>query len=67
MGGMDAFDKSRANLPADTEFLVIDGGNHGQFGDYGFQPGDNEAAISRAEQQSQVVDATIRFLDSLSK
>ena len=61
MGGMDAFDKSQGKLPADTEFVVIDGGNHGQFGDYGFQPGDNEAAISRAEQQSQTVDATVRF------
>lgn len=67
MGGMDAFDASRANLPADTEFVVIDGGNHGQFGDYGFQPGDHEATISRLDQQSQVVDATVKFLESLSK
>jgi pimeloyl-ACP methyl ester carboxylesterase len=67
MGDKDAFDASRANLPADAEFVIIDGGNHGQFGDYGFQRGDNVAEISRAEQQSQVVDATIRFLESLSK
>jgi hypothetical protein len=67
MGGMDAFDTSRDNLPADTTFVVIDGGNHGQFGDYGFQPGDNEATISRADQQSQVVDATVQFLTGLSE
>lgn len=67
MGGMDAFDTSRDNLPADTTFVVIDGGNHGQFGDYGFQPGDNEATISRADQQSQVVDATVQFLTDLSE
>jgi Alpha/beta hydrolase family len=67
MGGLDAFEASRANLPADTKFVVIDGGNHGQFGDYGFQPGDNTATITRAEQQSQVVEATVQFLDSLSK
>lgn len=67
MGGMDAFDASRANLPADTKYVVIDGGNHGQFGDYGFQPGDNEALISRVDQQTQIVDATVQFLESLSK
>jgi hypothetical protein len=67
MGGMDAFNASRGNLPAGTDFVVIDGGNHGQFGDYGFQPGDNEATITRADQQSQVVDATVQFLQSLSR
>jgi hypothetical protein len=65
MGGMDAFDGSRANLPADTKFVVIDGGNHSQFGDYGFQPGDNEATITRLDQQKQVVDATVQFLKEL--
>lgn len=67
MGGMDAFDASRANLPSNTEFVVIDGGNHAQFGDYGLQPGDNEAAITRADQQSQIVDATVQLLESLNK
>jgi dienelactone hydrolase len=67
MGGMDAFNASRGKLPAKTDFVVIDGGNHGQFGDYGFQPGDNEATITRADQQSQIVDATVQFLQSLSK
>ncbi len=67
MGGLNAFDASRANLPADTRFVIIDGGNHGQFGDYGFQPGDNTATITRADQQSQVVAATVRFLESLNK
>jgi hypothetical protein len=67
MGGMDAFDASRVNLPVDTEFVVMDGGNHSQFGDYGFQPGDNEATISRTDQQSQIVDATVEFLSSFGK
>ncbi len=67
MGGMDVFDASRANLPTHTEFVVIDGGNHAQFGDYGFQPGDNEATITRADQQSQIVDATVQLLESLNK
>jgi len=67
MGGMEPFDTSRADLPADTEFVVIEGGNHSQFGDYGLQPGDNEATISREEQQAQVVDATVRLLKSLNE
>jgi len=67
MGGMEPFDKSRTLLPADTQFVVIDGGNHGQFGDYGFQPGDKQATITRAAQQSLVVRATVQFLQSLNK
>ena len=61
------FDESRLNLPNDTEYAVIDGGNHAQFGDYGFQPGDNEATITRLEQQKQVVNATVKFLKEISE
>lgn len=66
MGGIEQFDKSREMLPADTQFVVIDGGNHGQFGDYGLQPGDKQATVTRANQQAEVVDATVQFLQSLS-
>lgn len=67
MGGMEKFEASRANLPPITEFVVIDGGNHAQFGDYGAQPGDNEATISRSDQQSQAVHATVQFLKELNQ
>lgn len=67
MNGPDAFEASRADLPAAAEFVVIDGGNHGQFGDYGFQPGDNKATITRLEQQKQTVEATVRFLKEVSE
>ena len=66
MGGMESFEASRRNLPTDAEFVVIEGGNHSQFGNYGLQPGDNEATISRLEQQGQVVDATVQFLKELA-
>ena len=65
MAGMDAFDASRALLPPDTTWVVIEGGNHAQFGDYGFQPGDNVATISATDQQAQIVDATVAFLSQL--
>jgi hypothetical protein len=67
MAGVDTFDEKTALLPLNTEYVVIQGGNHAQFGDYGFQPGDNEATITRADQQQQVVDATVGFLETLSK
>lgn len=66
MDGTEQFDKSRTMLPVETKFVIIDGGNHGQFGDYGFQPGDKQATITRADQQAAVVDATVEFLQSLS-
>ena len=61
------FDESHLNLPDSTEYVVIEGGNHAQFGDYGFQPGDNEATITRQEQQKQIVDATVKFLKEVSE
>jgi pimeloyl-ACP methyl ester carboxylesterase len=67
ISNMSVFEASRAQLPADAEFVVIDGGNHAQFGDYGLQQGDNAATISRAEQQKQIVDATLKFLKEISQ
>jgi pimeloyl-ACP methyl ester carboxylesterase len=55
----DKIEASRPLLPADTVWVAIQGGNHAQFGWYGDQPGDNPAAISREEQQAQVVAAMI--------
>ena len=56
---------SRALLPAGTTFVPIQGGNHAQFGWYGPQAADNPAAISREDQQSQIVQATLDFLAGL--
>jgi pimeloyl-ACP methyl ester carboxylesterase len=52
-------------LPADTTWVTIEGGNHAQFGWYGAQSGDNPATIPRAEQQAQIVRATLDFLAQL--
>jgi len=53
-------------LPTSTEFVIIDGGNHAQFGWYGEQRGDGSATISREDQQSQTVDATLSLLRALA-
>ncbi len=58
-------DNSRDNLPDDTEYIEIKGGNHSQFGWYGFQDGDDEAGISREKQQSIIVDAIKQFLTDI--
>ncbi len=45
--------------------FIIEGGNHRQYADYSFQRGDGIAAISAAEQQDQIIAATVQFLDAL--
>jgi hypothetical protein len=67
MAGMAKFDETKPLLTADARYVVIQGGNHAQFGDYGPQPGDHEATITRSEQQAQVVSATVEFLQELRK
>jgi len=57
--------RTRTLLPALAEFVAIEGGNHAQFGWYGEQRGDGTATISREDQQSQTVAATLRLLDAL--
>ena len=54
--------ETRAKLPAGAVFVPIEGGNHEQMGWYTGQPNDPPAAISREEQQSQAVAATLDLL-----
>jgi hypothetical protein len=49
-----------------ARIFVIEGGNHRQYADYSFQSGDGIATISVAEQQDQIIAATVQFLDELS-
>lgn len=65
LADMDTILASAENLPADTQFIAIEGGNHAQFGYYGDQAGDNPAAISREEQQAQVLEAAIQLLSRI--
>ncbi len=53
-------------LPDDAQITRIEGGNHAQFGYYGEQDGDNPADISRDEQQTQAVQATLTLLESVA-
>lgn len=57
---------TRHRLGPDHTEIVVEGGNHAQFGDYGPQRGDGEASISAAIQWSQVANATLRLLDTVA-
>lgn len=61
----DKIAASRPLLPADTRWVPIEGGNHARFGWSGDQAGDNEATISRENQQQQIIAATADLLGSL--
>ena len=57
---------SEANLPAGTEFTVIQGAVHAYFGDYGPQPGDGVPTISHDEARHQISDASVGFVRAIS-
>ncbi len=52
-------------LPATTEYLELQGGNHAQFGDYGPQDKDGQATISKAEQLRQTQQALVTWLKQI--
>jgi hypothetical protein len=55
------------NIHYTENVVVIEGGNHAQFGNYGEQRGDLPAAISRDEQQNIAVNAILDFIQGKSK
>jgi pimeloyl-ACP methyl ester carboxylesterase len=59
---VEKLERTKVNLPPHARHVRIDGGNHSQFGSYGFQPGDWPATISRAEQQRLMLEATLAML-----
>jgi len=60
----DKINASRDLLPASTQWVVIEGGDHANFGWYGPQKGDNPATITREEQQQTLLKATLDFISS---
>jgi fermentation-respiration switch protein FrsA (DUF1100 family) len=58
-------DDSLNQLPSSTVRVEIVGGNHAQFGWYGSQSGDNQATLSREQQQNQTTNATAQLLQKL--
>jgi pimeloyl-ACP methyl ester carboxylesterase len=58
--------KSKANLPADTSFVVIPGASHASFGAYGPQPGDGTPTIDPVVAQEQVAAAAVALLAAIT-
>lgn len=58
----DRYEQGKALLPKGSIFIEIEGGNHCQYGDYGFQKGDDEASISYNEQRRIVADGIVSFI-----
>lgn len=58
----EKYQKNYSLLPSHTQELIIEGGNHAQFGNYGIQSGDGDAKISADEQQNETVQFIIQSL-----
>ncbi|MGV8907010.1 MAG: alpha/beta fold hydrolase [Acetobacterium sp.] len=55
------------NINYTENIVIIEGGNHAQFGNYGEQKGDPPAAISSEEQQNIAVKAILDFIQEKSR
>jgi hypothetical protein len=55
-------EQNNHKLPGSTNWIWIQGGNHSQFGWYGFQPGDYRATISPSSQREQMLRAILTAL-----
>lgn len=60
---MEKYEKYRSNLPEGVTEVVLEGGNHGGFGVYGWQEGDGEALISNQEQIEQTAKLIGEFVN----
>lgn len=54
--------KAKENLPKDTKYVEIEGGNHSSFGDYGLQKGDSKPIIPVEEQLDITVESICNFI-----
>jgi hypothetical protein len=52
---------NRSKLPSNAKLVAIEGGNHSQFGYYGYQLGDDQADISREQQQELILKHMLQF------
>ncbi len=62
---VDEIEGAKDRLPSNAEYVLIQGGNHAQFGWYGSQSGDGAAKITRLDQQEQTIVAVLDFMRSI--
>lgn len=56
----EKYEENRSFVP-NREEVILEGGNHAQFGDYGEQAGDGIATMSASEQLKKTVEAIVQF------
>lgn len=59
---LEQYEKSKQYWSRNSIEILINGGNHAQFGNYGAQDGDNEADITTEEQQKQTISTILDFV-----
>lgn len=62
LASVDEVEANHPKLPRHTRWVWADGGNHSQFGWYGFQPGDRRASMPAEAQRSLMVGAVLEAL-----
>ena len=60
---LTSYNQAKALVKNNFTEIIINGGNHAQFGYYGVQSGDNPSNITPESQQNQTADAIIRFIN----
>ena len=62
LASVEEVEANRSRLPAATRWIWVDGGNHSQFGWYGFQPGDYWADVDAATQRDIMIRGVLEAL-----
>ncbi len=58
----DAYESAKQYLPESSEYVVIEGADHAQFGSYGDQKGDNPAGITPELQLQTVIENLTKWM-----
>lgn len=62
---LEKYEKYHSNLPGTTVETILEGGNHGGFGDYGHQKGDGQSTIFPEDQTRITANLLADFFDGL--
>lgn len=63
---LTSYHKAQSMIKNNFTEVIIDGGNHAQFGNYGNQSKDGKANITAESQQNQSVEAIMKFIERLA-
>lgn len=63
---LTSYNEAKSLMKSNFTEVVINGGNHAQFGYYGNQSGDNPASITPKDQQDQSMEAILKFIEQYS-